>query len=80
MLIMATLIAVATLAARPIPSVAVTATVSNSEQLKGSIARGTSIPSGSTIFNDEEEVLTALSTANSPGPALCQLSMVVINQ
>ena len=62
---MATLVAVATLAARPIPSAAVTATVSNSITIAGSIARGTSIPSDSHIFNDNEEVLTAIHTANS---------------
>ena len=49
---MATLLYVAALAARPIPSAAVTATVSNSDTETGSIARGTSIPSDAHIFND----------------------------
>ena len=49
---MATLLSVASLAARPIPSAAVTAKVSNSLTVKGSIARGTSIPSDANIFND----------------------------
>ena len=61
---MATLIAAVTLAARPIPSAAVTATVSNSWKKLGSIAHGTSIPSGAQVFDDKEEILTAISTAN----------------
>jgi hypothetical protein len=72
---MATLIAVTTLAARPIPSAAVTATVSNSQTTKGTIARGTSIPSDAYIFNDKDDVLTAISTANY-NTALCELTLV----
>ena len=72
---MATLLSVASLAARPIPSAAVTATVSNSNTEKGSIARGTSIPSGALIFNDKDDVLTAISTANL-NAILCELTMV----
>ena len=72
---MATLLSVASLAARPIPSAAVTATVSKSRTIAGSIARGTSIPSDSHIFNDIEEVLTAIHTANS-GDRLCELTLV----
>jgi hypothetical protein len=72
---MATLIAVATLAARPIPSAVVTATVSNSNMKKGSIAHGTFILSGANIFNDKEDVLTAISTANY-NAALCELTLV----
>jgi hypothetical protein len=62
---MATLLSVASLAARPIPSAAVTATVSKDKKEKGSIARGTSIPSDAHIFNDKNDVLTAISTSNS---------------
>ena len=72
---MAALIAVATLEARPTPSAAVTATVSNSYEKKGSIARGTSIPSDSHIFNDNEEVLTTIHTVNHESH-LCELTMV----
>ena len=74
---MATLLSVASLAARPIPSAAVTATVSNDASEKGSIIRGTSIPSGAHIFNDKEDVLTAISTANF-NVVLCELTLVVL--
>ena len=74
---MATLLFVASLAARPIPSAAVTATVSGSPTKKGSIVRGTSIPAGAQIFNDKEDVLTAISTANFD-PVLCELTLVVL--
>ena len=72
---MATLLAVVTLAARPIPSAAVTAKRSKSWSEKGSIVLGTSIPSGAHIFNDNEDVLTAISTANY-ALALCELKLV----
>jgi hypothetical protein len=74
-LIMAALIAVTTLAARPIPSAAVTATTSGTINTAGSIARTTSIPYGAHIFNDKEEVLSAISTANWM-IWLCELTMV----
>ena len=71
---MATLLSVASLAAPPISSAAVTATVSNSNT-DGSIARGTFIPSGAHIFNDQEDVLTAIYTANYMS-AMCELTLV----
>jgi FlaG/FlaF family flagellin (archaellin) len=78
-LIMAALIAVSTLGARPIPSAVVTATVSGSNTITGSIVRGTSIPKDSHIFNDKDEVLTAISTGNHQA-ALCELTMVGLSK
>jgi hypothetical protein len=74
-MIMATLIAVVTLAARPIPSAVVTATVSKSKDERGSIARGVDVPEGAHIFNDREEVLTAISTTNYM-TIICEINMV----
>ena len=58
------LLAVAAIAASPIPSAAVTIVKSNNWYKTGSISRSTSIPSDSVIFKDEEEVLTSISTEN----------------
>ena len=58
------LLAVAAIAASPIPSAAVTIVKGNNFYRPGSISRSTSIPSDSVIFKDEEEVLTSISTEN----------------
>ena len=75
---MATLLTVAVTAAEGIGRAVSVATVSNSTTKKGSIARGPSIPSDAHIFNDKEDVLTAISTANYDS-ALCELTLVGLN-
>ena len=60
------LLVVSILAARPVPTAAVTIKVNYYEKT-GSMVRTTSIPDGSTIFDDEDEVLAAITTTSGIG-------------
>ena len=70
------LIAVAVLAAPPIPSKVLTVTVTN-RYVKGSIVVGGAAPSDSQLFSDDQEVLASINTANE-GYILCELGMNTI--
>jgi hypothetical protein len=71
------LIAVAMLAAPPIPSKVLTVTVSTEKWIKGSIVVGTEAPSDSQLFVDDQEVLASINTANRYS-WLCELGMNTI--
>jgi len=68
------LIAVAMLAAPPLPSKVLTVKVNPDSWNTGSIVVGTEAPSNSQLFSDEQEVLASINTANSYFN-LCQLGM-----
>jgi len=75
MIIMAgLLLAVAMLAAPPLPSKVITVKVSTQRVTIGSIVVGAAAPSGSQLFSDEQEGLASINTANHFG-ILCQLGM-----
>ena len=65
------------LAAPPLPSKVLTVTVTTSWNIKGSIVVGAAAPPESQLFEDEQEVLASINTANG-GPFLCQLGMNTI--
>ena len=67
------LIAVAMLAAPPIPSKVLTVQVTT-DYSTGSIVVGAAVPSDSQLFSDEQEVLASINTANEKN-LLCQLGM-----
>ena len=71
---MALLLAEALLATKPTPSAAVTITASSDWKTAGTIAQSASIPDGSTVFDDEEEVLDSIVTTGT-NSWLCSLSM-----
>ena len=71
------LIAVAMLAAPPIPSKVVTVKVTTDGRV-GSIVVGAVAPSDSQLFSDEQEVLASINTANYYGDRLCELGMDTI--
>ena len=70
------LIAVAMLAAPPIPSKVLTVKV-NTDRSTGSIVVSAAAPSDSQLFSDEQEVLASINTAND-GFHLCELGMNTI--
>ena len=71
------LIAVAMLAATPIPSRVLTVKVGTSSPWKASIVVGGAAPSDSQLFSDEQEVLASINTANNRW-ILCELGMDTI--
>ena len=72
------LIAVAMLAAPPIPSKVITVKVTTSWPWVGSIEVGIAAPSDSQLFSDEHEVLASINTANHGSNSLCELGMNTI--
>ena len=68
------LLPVLLLAARPIPSAVFTIKVSDDGYTPGSLVRTTSVPNGSIIFEDEEEILTTIAT-DSHEFLFCSVSM-----
>ena len=77
-------LAVVRLAAQPKPSAAVIITRTKSTNWLGVtytpvIKRTESIPSGSKIFDDEEEVLASITTASYP-VGLCTLRLTSLDQ
>ena len=68
------LLAMAIYAARPTPSEAFTVKRSYNNGRSGSIVRSTTIPFGSQIFEDEEEVLASITT-NSDSYDLCSIRL-----
>ena len=68
------LIATAMLAREPIPSQALTITVADYYKNVGSIVRSTSVPTDRIIFDDEDEELYSITTANW-NDVLCSVSM-----
>jgi hypothetical protein len=71
------LIAVAMLAATPIPSKVLTVKVTTHYSITGSIVVGAAAPSDSQLFSDEQEVLASINTANYAS-ILCELGMHTI--
>ena len=71
------LIAVAMLAAPPIPSKVLTVKVNNYPRHPGSIVIDEAAPSNSQLFSDEQEVLASINTVNSDSD-LCELGMNTI--
>ena len=71
------LIAVAMLAAPPIPSKVHTVKVKTSWSTPASIVVGGAASSDSQLFTDEDEVLASINTANY-GESLCELGMHTI--
>ena len=71
------LLAVAMLAAPPIPSKVLTAKVSADRYTKGSLVVDAVIPPDSQLFEDEQEVLASINTANFVF-YLCELGMHTI--
>ena len=71
------LIAVAMLAAPPIPSKVLTVTVNPIHPYTPSIVVGGAAPSDSQLFSDDQEVLASINTANY-GSYLCELGMDTI--
>ena len=70
------LLAVIMLAEPPIPSKVITVKV-NPDGSTGSIVVGGAAPPDSQLFEDEQEVLASINTANA-GYVLCQLEMNTI--
>ena len=71
------LLAVAMLAAPPIPSKVLTVKVATSSPWKGSIVVGAAAPSDSQLFSDDQEVLASINTANYKY-VICELGMNTI--
>ena len=71
------LLAVAMLAAPPLPSKVLTVKVSTDPDDTGSIVVGGAVPSDSQLFSDEQEVLASINTANY-GSFFCELGMHTI--
>ena len=71
------LIAVAMLAASPIPSKVLTVKVSTRWDIIGSIVVGAAAPPDSQLFSDEQEVLSSINTVNIQ-EVLCDLGMNTI--
>jgi len=78
MVVLGVFLVAALLAATPIPSKVITVTVSTEKNLKGSIVVSQSVPSGSTIFPDEQNILASIRTGNSADSILCSLSMTTV--
>ena len=72
--ILGVLMAMAILAAKPVPSKVITATVSDDLNTVGSIVVTLSAPDDSHIFEDEKEILTSIITGNRE-VLLCLLTM-----
>ena len=73
----ALLLAVALLAAPPVPSKVLTVKVTTNKYKTGSIVVGEAAPSDSRLFSDEKEVLASIKTEYIVGK-LCQLEMSTI--
>ena len=69
------LIATAVLGRQPIPSHALTITVTDVSPYIGSIVRSTSIPTDRIIYDDEDEELYSITVANCGG-TICSVSMM----
>jgi len=68
--------AVAVLAAKPIPSRVITVTVSGSifTHTKGTIVVSELVPSDAQLFDDAQDVLSSITSANK-GNKICSLRM-----
>ena len=71
-------LAAAVLAARPLPSKVITVTVSNSWKVTGSIVVSESAPSDPQLFDDAQDVLASITSANNFA-RLCSLGMTTVS-